>query len=74
MNLPSEARRELQSLARSRGLREAELARELLLEALARARREEFYRQVAAAQTPALRVRDVRIAAAFEAARTEKKR
>jgi hypothetical protein len=48
------------------GRTESEVARSLLVDALARARREEFYRSVAAAQTPELRARDLEILRSFE--------
>jgi hypothetical protein len=66
LNVPSDVRERLRQLAARSGRTEAEVARTLLMGALEQARREEFYRQVAHAQSPALRERDLRILRAFE--------
>ncbi len=66
LNIPSEARGRLRRLASARGRREAELARELLLEALERARREEFFRGMEETQTPEVTARELEIAQAME--------
>lgn len=66
LNVPSDVRRRLRQLASRSGRTEAEVARALLVSALERARRDEFYRQVADAQSPAVRDRDLRILRAFE--------
>ena len=65
LNVPPDARRKLRKMAADAGRTEAEMARELLLDALERARRQEFYRRVAAGYTPAARARDLAIACAF---------
>jgi hypothetical protein len=57
LNVPAEIKERLGRIADRRHLKEAEAARELLVEAVERDEREEFYRQMAAAQTPELRER-----------------
>ena len=66
LNVPPDVRRQLRDLAKREGRTEAEVARTLLVGALARARRDAFYREVARAQTPRLRARDLEILRAFE--------
>ena len=66
LNVPADVRQQLRQLALQTGRTEAEIARALLTEALERARRDEFYRRVAEAQTPAVRARDLEILRAFE--------
>jgi hypothetical protein len=66
LNVPPSVRRDLRALADREGRTEAEVARTLLIAAIARTRREERYRQIADAQTPALRTRDLAILRAFE--------
>ena len=66
LNVPAAVRQRLRELARDAGRTEAEVGRALLIEALERARRDEFYRRVAEAQTPAARARDLEILRAFE--------
>jgi hypothetical protein len=66
LNVPNSVRVRLQRMARRLDKTEAETARELLVYALERTEREELYRRVAAAQTPSLRERQLRIVAAFE--------
>ena len=66
LNVPKDVRKELQRLATKSGRTEAEMARTLLMSALEEARRHEFYRAVASAQTPELRARDLTILKAFE--------
>jgi predicted DNA-binding protein len=66
LNVPSDVRERLRQLAARTGRTEAEVARTLLVGALERSRREEFYRQVADKQSAALRDRDLRILRAFE--------
>ncbi len=66
LNIPSEARRRLKSVARRTGRTESETARELLLHALDRAERDEFYRRVGEAYTLELRERDVQMITAYE--------
>jgi len=66
LNVPADVRQQLRELATRAGRPEAEVARALLVEALERARREEFYRRVAEAYTPAMRARDLEILRAFE--------
>jgi hypothetical protein len=66
LNIPSEARASLRRLASHAKRREAEMARELLLRAIAEAEREELYRAAKAAQTPELRKRLREISAGME--------
>ena len=66
LNVPSDAREQLREMAARAGRTEAEVARTLLIDALDRARREEFYRRVAEAQSPELRARDLQVLRAFE--------
>jgi hypothetical protein len=66
LNVRPDVRRQLREMAARAGRTEAEMARTLLMSALERARRAEFYRAVADAQTAELRDRDLRILRAFE--------
>jgi hypothetical protein len=66
LNVPGYVRRELRDMAARAGRTEAEVARTLLVGALERARREEFYRRFAEAYTPAMRARDLAVVRAFE--------
>jgi len=66
LNVPSDVRRQLREMANRSSRTEAEVARALLVDALERARREEFYRRVAEAQTDVIRARDLEILRAFE--------
>jgi hypothetical protein len=66
LNIPEDARKVLQKLARSSNKREAELARELLLRAIRQAEKEEFVRKLEASMTPAARQRHLEIAEALE--------
>lgn len=66
LNVPPDVRRQLREMAARAGRTEAEVARALLVGALDRAKRDEFYRQVAAAYTSELRARDLEILHAFE--------
>jgi hypothetical protein len=66
LNIPSEARQTLRRLAKSAKRREGEYARVLLLSAIDRAEREEFFRQVAENMTPELWKRELAIARAME--------
>lgn len=66
LNIPSDARRRLRSVARRLRKTEAEVARSLLLAALARSEEDEFYRRVAEAQTEQSKARHLEILAAFE--------
>jgi hypothetical protein len=66
LNVPADVRRQLRELAASGGRTEAEVARALLVEALERRRREEFYHRFVEAYTPAIRARDLEILRAFE--------
>ena len=66
LNVPADVRKQLQEMAARSGRTEAEVARALLVGALERASREDFYRSVAEAQTPELRARDLKILRAFE--------
>lgn len=66
LNVPKDVRRQLRRIAKGEGRSEAEVARGLLIDALERARRQEFYRAVAEAHTDELAVRDLEILQAFE--------
>jgi hypothetical protein len=66
LNLPPEARRRLRLLAEAAKVSEAAFARELVLEALARAERARFRQRLEASRTPERRARDLEIAAALE--------
>jgi len=66
LNVPAETRERLKRIAQRRHLKEAEAARELLVEAVERDEREEFYRQLKQAQTPELRERLLAITHAME--------
>jgi hypothetical protein len=66
LNVPAAVRRQLKELAGREGRTEAEVARGLLVDALERARREEFHRQVARHQTADLSARDLQVLRAFE--------
>lgn len=66
LNVPAEARAALKRLAKRDGRREAEVARELLLRAIEEAERDEFFRELEASRTPALRERLQRIGRALE--------
>ena len=66
LNIPADARKQLRELARLKWRTESEIARGLLVDALARAKREEFFRAIAKAQTPEFLARDLEILRAFE--------
>lgn len=66
LNVPADVRRQLRELAARAGRTEAEMARTLLIGAIERMRREEFYRRVAEAYTPELRERELKILHALE--------
>jgi hypothetical protein len=66
LNVPSGVRARLRALATQQGRTESETARALLIGALDGALREQFYRSVAATQTPELSARDLQILRAFE--------
>lgn len=66
LNVTPDVRKQLRGLAARAGRTEAEMARSLLMTALDAARREEFFRRVTEAYTPAHRARDLEILAAFE--------
>lgn len=66
LNIPKEARKRLKTVARRTGRTESETARMLLLEALDRAEREQFYAEVKEAQTAELRERQIDMIAAYE--------
>lgn len=55
LNVPESVREDLRRVAKRRGLREAEAARELLVKALADAEHEEFMRQLEETTTDAVR-------------------
>ena len=66
LNVPPDVRKRLRSAARRAGRTEAQVARTLLIQALDRQEREDFYRRVAETMTPAIRARQLEILAAFE--------
>ena len=66
LNVPPETRRRLKAVAKRLRMTESEVARDLLVEALQRREREEFYRRVSDQMTPELRARLLEIADAFE--------
>jgi hypothetical protein len=66
LNVSSETREKIRQIAQRRQIKEAEAARELLMEAVERDQQEEFYRQMEQAQTPALRQRLLAITNALE--------
>ncbi len=66
LNVPPAVRQQLREMAARAGRTEAEIARVLLVGALERARRDDFYRRVAERQTPELSARDLGILRAFE--------
>jgi hypothetical protein len=66
LNIPKETRERIRRIARRRNLKDAEAARELLIEAVERDERDEFYRRMEEAQTPELRERLSAITRAME--------
>jgi hypothetical protein len=66
LNVPESVRADLRRIAKRRGLREAEAARELLLQAIEDAERAEFARAMQESMTPALKERLARVADAIE--------
>jgi len=66
LNLPSDARERLRRLADAANEPEATYARELLVDAIARAERALFRKRLEASRTPERRKRDQEIAAAIE--------
>jgi hypothetical protein len=68
LNVAQETRRRLRAIAKRLKKTESEVARDLLVQALERAERDEFYRQVGDAMTPAVRRRMLEIAEALEKA------
>ena len=66
LNIPEETRKALKRLARLANRREAGLARELLVRAIAEAERAALLQRVATAQTPELRRRQLELARALE--------
>jgi hypothetical protein len=69
LNLPAAARQQLRRLAKAARAPEATYARELLVEALARAEHAQFRQRLEASRTPARRARDLEIVAAIEGLR-----
>jgi uncharacterized protein YpiB (UPF0302 family) len=65
LNIPEDTRKVLRRLARQAHRREAELARELLVRAVAAAERDALLQRVAAAQTPELQRRQLELARAL---------
>jgi hypothetical protein len=66
LNVPADTREKLKQIALRRQRKEAEVARDLLIDAVLRDEREEFYRQMEQAQTPELRRRLLAITHAME--------
>ena len=66
LNLPSAARGTLRRLAKQQDTSEGALARELMLDALRRAERQQLIEQIARAQTPERRARKLEILRALE--------
>lgn len=66
LNVPESVRADLRRIAKRRGLREAEAARELLLQAIEDAERAEFATAMQESLTPALKDRLARVADALE--------
>jgi predicted DNA-binding protein len=66
LNVPPETRRRLRAVAKRLKKTESEVARDLLVEALRRREKEDFYRRVSEQITPELRKRLLEIARAFE--------
>ena len=66
LNLPSEERARLKRLAARTNRTEAELARDLLVQALGRMEREELAVALTASRTPQRRARDLLIAKCME--------
>jgi predicted DNA-binding protein len=66
LNVPPEARKRLRVVAKRLGRTETEVARELFLDGLARAEREQFYHRAASEVTLQVRERIVQIAEAME--------
>ena len=66
VNVPRETRVKIRNIARRRHLKDAEAARDLLIEAVERDEREDFYRRMEEAQTPELRERLLALANALE--------
>jgi hypothetical protein len=69
LNVPAETRRALKQLAATAKVKEAELARELLVKAVQQAERDEFYRAMEENMTPAARRRLAAVARALEKVR-----
>lgn len=67
LNIPSEARKRLRRLARAASRTESEVARDLLVGAIAQSERQAFYRKVAENTTDEHRKRMIQIQQAFEA-------
>ncbi len=66
LNVEKETRRRLKAVAKRLGRTESEVARELLAQALDRAEKDEFYREVAQTMTPAMRKRMIEVATVLE--------
>lgn len=66
LNVPPETRKRLRAVAKRLKKTESEVARDLLVDALRRKEKEEFYRRVSEQMTPELRARLLEIATAFE--------
>jgi hypothetical protein len=66
LNVPGDARRRLRAVAKRIGRTESEVARELFLDGLIRAERNQFYEKVASEMTPEIRARLIEVAEALE--------
>lgn len=66
LNVPGDARKRLKAVAKRLGRTETEVARELFLDGLVRAERDQFYQRVASEMTPEIRERMLHVAEALE--------
>jgi predicted DNA-binding protein len=66
LNVPPETRRRLRAVAKRLKKTESEVVRDLLAQALDRAEKDEFYREVARTMTPEMRRRMIEVAEALE--------
>lgn len=66
LNVPAEARKRLKAVAKRLKTTESEVARELLLDGLRRAEREQLLERIANEMTPEIRARMIAVAEALE--------
>jgi hypothetical protein len=67
LNIPVDARARLRRIARAAARTEAEVARDLLLSAIDRSERDDFFRRVGEGMTKKQRERQIRLLESFEA-------